>query len=476
MITFTTTSTTEEIAESVLFQPVLKTYPTCHSWIITAHVSLEHLECHWKYFNRQLGKTHQLLLFLSCQPAAPTHLLPPLQVELTTINDMYNSCKPTIISAISLLNMDPSFDGHIHSNTHCRRLLPFLCDALRWLTGTATTKDVNSIKKCVNQPTEAQLAQQETLVQVISILNITRYAGQVNRHSINISMNKVDENSQDVNNLYNLTTSLCTSLSYHQIVLYIRSVLANLQDLLSYIRTVSTHTMDYIDSATAGTLSPHILPIMDLKKMLAHIEETLPSTLHLPVSSEDTLHFYHYLCTHVLIANTQFLLLIDVPIQDQSQLSIYETFTLDIPHGNFTAHYDINTKYLRTIQDETIAVEISSQQFRTCQEANGQFCIIPTPFQPFTNSPSCITAFYAKNAANISARCSLQIRKSSDVSMPSQIAPNVWILTITPSAVATITLICPGETTQFIDVRKPIHILHLSTAYSATSPNFHLAL
>ena len=50
--------------------------------------------------------------------------------------------------------------------------------------------------------------------------------------------------------------------------------------------------MDYIDAAMTRTLSPHILPIMDLKNMLSHIEETLPSTLHLPVSSEDTLYFY----------------------------------------------------------------------------------------------------------------------------------------------------------------------------------------
>ena len=49
--------------------------------------------------------------------------------------------------------------------------------------------------------------------------------------------------------------------------------------------------MDYIDVAMTGTLSPHILPIMDLK-MLSHMEETPPSTLHLPVSSEDTLYFY----------------------------------------------------------------------------------------------------------------------------------------------------------------------------------------
>ena len=62
-----------------------------------------------------------------------------------------------------------------------------------------------------------------------------------------------------------------------------------------------------------------------------------------------------------------------------------------------------------------------------------------------------------------------------DVIMPPQLASNVWILTKAPSAAAaTITLICLGEPTQFIEVRKPLHILCLPTACSATSPNFHL--
>ena len=100
---------------------------------------------------------------------------------------------------------------------------------------------------------------------------------------------------------------------------------------------------------------------------------------------------------------------------------------------------------------------------------------ISTPFQPLTNPPSCITALYAKNSISISTRCLLQIKKTSDVSMPLQLTTNVWILTTDPSAVTNkITLICPGETTQFIKVRKPIHILCLPTACSATSPTFHL--
>ena len=42
---------------------------------------------------------------------------------------------------------------------------------------------------------------------------------------------------------------------------------------------------------------------------------------------------------HVLIADEQFLLLIDVPIQKCAQhLEIYEVFNLAMPHGNFSAH------------------------------------------------------------------------------------------------------------------------------------------
>ena len=73
-------------------------------------------------------------------------------------------------------------------------------------------------------------------------------------------MDKVDETVHDVNNLYNVTTSLATSLSFHQLILHIRSVLAKLQDSLSYIRTVSMHITDYVNAATTGTLSPHVFP------------------------------------------------------------------------------------------------------------------------------------------------------------------------------------------------------------------------
>ena len=186
-----------------------------------------------------------------------------------------------------------------------RSLLPFLGDALSWLTGSATTKDVNSIKTRINQLIATQHDQQETLVHIISILNVTRYTTKVNWQHINIVMSASEKTHQDVMTLYNITHSLYCSLSYQQNVLHIKSILANLCDSLYYMREATIHTMDYIDTAMTGILSPHTLPVEDIREMLSHIEETLPSIMHLPVLSEDALHFYRYICIHVLFADQE---------------------------------------------------------------------------------------------------------------------------------------------------------------------------
>ena len=219
---------------------------------------------------------------------------------------------------------------------------------------------------------------------------------------MNIVLTIAEKTPWDVTTLYNITHSIHSSLSYQQIALHVHSILANLRNFLYSMREVAVHTMDYIDTATTGIPSPHVLPMEDLREMLSHIEETLPSTIHLLISSEDAFHFYRYLHTHVLIADEQFLLLINVPIQDCAlQLEIYKVFNLAIPHRIFSAHYDTQNKYLAIMHDETSTVEISEDQFKTCQKANRQFCNLNTLLLPLTNLPPCVSALYAKDKDSI---------------------------------------------------------------------------
>ena len=230
-------STTWENRESVLFQPVLEAYPTHHSWMITAHVSLANMEKQWKLFTRQMIRTHQLLTSLLKKPSAPTQLFLGLEAELNNLNSIHTSYQPLIQAATQLLRKEPTFNGIPVSSKHMRRsLLPFLGNVFSWLTGTATAKDVNAIKTRINQLITTQQSQQETLVHIISIPNVTRYSTQVNNQHINILMDTMEKMHQDITTLCNITQSLYSSLSYQQIILHFRFILVNLWDSLHYMR------------------------------------------------------------------------------------------------------------------------------------------------------------------------------------------------------------------------------------------------
>ena len=123
-----------------------------------------------------------------------------------------------------------------------------------------------------------------------------------------------------------------------------------------------------------------------------------------------------------------------------------------------------------------MAVEISQHQFCICQEANGQFCNVYAPLQPLTN-PHILphSLIHQETQLPFPPDVHNKSGKLEVITIPSQIAPNVGILIPAPSTVTTtITHISLGETTTFITVKKPIHILWPPPACSATLPHFYL--
>ena len=84
---------------------------------------------------------------------------------------------------------------------------------------------------------------------------------------------------------------------------------------------------------TTGIPSPHVLPVEVSEECYYTLKKHY---LQPSISPEDALHFYRYLFTHILIADEQFLLLIDVPIQDHTQqLEIYEVFNFGYTSQKF---------------------------------------------------------------------------------------------------------------------------------------------
>ena len=133
-------------------------------------------------------------------------------------------------------------------------------------------KDTWEVKQHVNQLIQEQSKQQETLVHVISILNVTRCAIQVNREKLSEMIDTFQRSNEDLNRLFNITEDLTQCIRYQQMYIYMCTILAYLRDSLIYMRQVAIHMMDYVDAATTNILVPDILPMEDLRSTLQHIE------------------------------------------------------------------------------------------------------------------------------------------------------------------------------------------------------------
>ena len=131
-------------------------------------------------FNRQKNIICETISKLRNHPDDEIKPLQPLQVELDNLHNLFMAYKPIFSSARSILQTQPSFDGKplLLSGWKKRSLLPFLSSALKWLTGTATTKDIKHIKKWISSLIETQENQRKTMVHIVSILNLTRYETQ----------------------------------------------------------------------------------------------------------------------------------------------------------------------------------------------------------------------------------------------------------------------------------------------------------
>ena len=126
-------------------------------------------------FNRQKNIVCEMISKLKNHPDDEIEPLQLLQVELDNLHNLFMAYKPVFSSARSILQMQPLFDGKPipPSGRKKRRLLPFLGSALKWLTGTAATKDIKHIKKRISSLIETQENQRKTMVHIVSILNLT---------------------------------------------------------------------------------------------------------------------------------------------------------------------------------------------------------------------------------------------------------------------------------------------------------------
>ena len=176
--------------------------------------------------------------------------------------------------------------------------------------------------------------------------------------------------------------------------------------------------------------------------------------MHLTISSDNTLHFYQYLNIHVIIAYGQFLLLIDVPIQNRGQqLQIYEVFSLPVPCSNLPAEYKVNYKYIGVTHDEQR--QLPSQVYSTDPLSMPMDSC--TGYMHHSNpSQTChdVLLPYILKWSAIKEQCSLVISHMSHTYVPIAFTSNLLIIASNPQTWGpTMTIICSDKATNTLSLQ-----------------------
>ena len=197
------------------------------------------------------------------------------------------------------LSIVPKFDAN--TNAQCEQALHFISNALKWLTGTTTMKNLNKIKWRVNDLIQSQESNHKTLVHILSVINITHYESQVNCQKTNEIIDQLTNTNEGLHSLMNFTSELAAKVQVNEISINVQTMLSNLRDCLDYTKQLTNLILEYALTAMTGRLTLHVFPTSELQSLLKDIEKQLPLNMHTPMPIEDLLHFYRYLQAHVLM-------------------------------------------------------------------------------------------------------------------------------------------------------------------------------
>ena len=318
-------------------------------------------------------------------------------------------------------------------------------------------KDVSAIESRITQLISIQQNQQESLVHMISILNVTRHATQVNRQHINILMDTMEKTYQDITTLYNITHSLYSSISTtHQIHLGQPPGFIMLHARNSPSHHGLYQCSHYRNILTTYSTCPRFEEDAEVHWGYTPFQDAPTNLLWKQTTFLQISMHPHLICRWTIplinrCANTW---------SYTTNRNLWSFQLLNTSHKLLIMLWHIENRYLAIILDETSTTEISDNQFNMFKKANGQFCILNAPLLPLANPSTCLSSLYSKGKNSIQKRCSLQVNKANSISIPTSIAPNVWIITSsTAAAPAGIMLICPGEASRVL--RTPIHVLRL---------------
>ena len=469
-----TTIAENRIYHSAYFRHENTVHITQKSWVITFDLDVSQ---HYDWLDGLDNTYNQLVAEYNGMQSFGVHeniqnhsTVAVYEKLITQQHSEFEDIRSRLLESRSYLDSITPLYRDVPKHRHKRSLLPFVGDILSTLFGTASKKDLNHVSEYLEALGQSDSQIRHIVEQSLTVLNYTSLHVVANRRKIN----ELIDMSETMQAIFTTETKELLDTFRHFTLRYLQ-----VQEQLGILRRAVIEFTRELDSlrdklseALQGKVTPHLLPPERLSNIVHDIQDHLEANIRLPFPHFEALEqFYRVLQCSVLPAQTGFLLLTHIPLQDTiSSFDIYAVQTLPIPYrdSQIISKYQIENKYFAISMDHTKIAFLEEFQIRMCNHEEMQFCPIQSPiYTTAALENNCVVSLFLQRD-NVAQVCKA-IVSTSDIPSPAAAKLDSGHWAVTTNIPVVITKLCPESRPERITVEPPMGILTLDKGCQANS-------
>ena len=202
-----------------------------------------------------------------------------------------------------------------------KAIIPIIGDFYSLAFGLTTEKDLNDIRKAINNLSDNQQKMKHIVEKGLTIINKTRNEIKQNRERLNIINNGIAKLYNRLNAMTKQTKQNYMKLNYLILHFFqVEALVNNAQELVIELVQHYTELKNEIDILTIGKITPGVISPTDFEDILTRIKDKLPRGLQLAIDPIINLwSLYQIISSKAMILDNKLVTVLDIPLVDRKE-------------------------------------------------------------------------------------------------------------------------------------------------------------
>ena len=220
----------------------------------------------------------------------------------------------------------------------------------------------------------------------------------------------------------------------------------------------------------AGRLTPEVLPVNELKLVLAHIQHNLPTHMSLPFPLENVWEYYATIRTTTVLMGDSLVVTMKIPLVDPwAKLTLYEVINIPVParESSNVVRYHLEFTYFGITADGRRYAQVTGEDLVRCEDIYAKNCVLTSPLYEINRHQYCVMALFRAEAKKVDTLCQRENVVDEHLPIARYVEHGSWVVSTKDDV--SFRVDCQNGTQRTARARFPFSMITLGNGCRANS-------